>query len=228
MTELPTRGTKPSASNEEIDVKRVSVIVLVSALVSATVFACSSTPEPTDSSVDGAAPAVSPEAGSVVEAGPGTPSLRNVIDPAVKAALTEGGVDVDALPSDLKALEPAKLRAVMKSFTIALGTECAFCHEKAGDKLDFTKTTERTAVAARMWKDWVVGLRTKDGAAVFCDSCHQGKTEVLDRGDKTALAKWMKDELVGKLTKADKSALTCETCHGKPFEPSFLSGWKTR
>jgi cytochrome c553 len=135
---------------------------------------------------------------------------------------------VDKLPSDLKALEPAKLRAVMKSFTIALGTDCAFCHEKDGDKLDFTKGTERTAVAARMWKDWVVGLRTKDGAAVFCDSCHQGKTKFLERGDKAALAAWMKDELVGKLTKADKSAVTCDSCHGKPFEPSFLGGWKTR
>ena len=207
--------------------KRVSEFVLVLALASAGFAACSSTPQDVPSTPD-ASTSVASDASAEVEAGPPTLALRLALDPAVKNALVEGGIDLEKLPADLKALEPAKLKAVMKSFTIALGTDCAFCHEKAGDKLDFSKKTERTAVAARMWKDWVVGLRTKEGAPIYCDSCHQGKTQFLQRGDKAALAKWMKDELVGKLAKADKSDVTCASCHGSPFVPSFLGAWKTR
>lgn len=157
-----------------------------------------------------------------------TPALRLTPDPEVQNVLLEGGLDPKALPTRLGTLkqEPAKLKAVMRSFTLALGTDCGGCHAKAGDKIDFEAPTANVRIAENMWEEWVTGLRVKGGAPIYCDSCHQGKASFLDRTDKASLSTWMTEELVGRLEKSDGSPLRCESCHGKPFAASFLASWK--
>ncbi|AKV04667.1 hypothetical protein AKJ09_11330 [Labilithrix luteola] len=130
------------------------------------------------------------------------------------------GLDAKALPS-LNRLPPEKLRQVMKTFNKALGTQCTGCHEAN----DFHAPTKNKKIASKMWDLYVRGLVAEDGGPVFCDSCHEGKMEFLDRHDKKALSAWMDENFVKKLKRVDKKENGCETCHGDPFEPHILATW---
>lgn len=130
------------------------------------------------------------------------------------------GLDAKALPS-LNRLPPDKLRQVMKTFTKALGTQCTGCHEAN----DFHAPTKNKKIASKMWDLYVRGLVAEDGSPVYCDSCHEGKMEFLDRHDKKALSAWMDENFVKKLKRVDKKENGCETCHGEPFEPHILATW---
>ncbi len=101
-----------------------------------------------------------------------------------------------------------------------------------GPRLDFTKATPMKNVAMRMWSDWVVGLQFKGPQAaaaksgLFCDSCHQGKKEFIDRTDEKAAGLWMRQNFVSKLEQKNGDAVTCGTCHGSPFDGDFLKAWE--
>ena len=79
-----------------------------------------------------------------------------------------------------------------------------------------------------MWDQWVVGLKLEDNTLLYCDSCHQGHEEFLDRHDKKALSAWMQEQLVAKIKRADKKDHDCGTCHGDPFDGDFLEAWKKK
>src|SRR5258708_38410953 len=53
-----------------------------------------------------------------------------------------------------------------------------------------------------MWDEFVAKLAfaaPTDGAPLFCDSCHQGRVEQLDRRDKKALGRGVDDNFVAEL-----------------------------
>ncbi len=77
-----------------------------------------------------------------------------------------------------------------------------------------------------MWSEFAQKTKRKDGSALFCDSCHQGKLAFLDRTDEKSLSQWMDASFVDGLARKDGSAQTCTSCHGQPFDPSFLDGWE--
>jgi hypothetical protein len=139
-------------------------------------------------------------------------------------ALKELGLDVKNLPP-LNKIPPDKIRKVMGTFTKALGTQCTGCHD--GD--DFKKATPNKKLASRMWNEFVRGYTMEGGGAVYCDSCHSGKTTFLvrDPGLKE-LSKWMDENFVSKMKKTSPpgAAHSCETCHGDPIEGKFLHNWK--
>ncbi len=156
-----------------------------------------------------------------------TPALRVAIDPVILATLKTGGVDIKNLPDDLETIasDRTKIRAVMKTFTIALGTTCDGCHAKSGAAIDYAADTAKKKAAKNMWKNFVRALKNKDGSALYCDSCHQGKMAFLDRADNRSLGAWMKQNFVEKLVRVDGKEHGCTTCHGDPFNGSFLDEW---
>ena len=125
-------------------------------------------------------------------------------------------------PPPMSKLSPDVVRKLMPTFTKSLGVKCDACH----DVNDFKKWTPKKRVAANMWEHFVVGLALEDGAPLYCDSCHGGRLEFLDRHDKKALSGWMDANYVAKLKRVDKKDHSCETCHGEPFEPEFLEAWE--
>lgn len=155
-----------------------------------------------------------------------TPPLRDAIDPKIVSTLKAAGVDVSN-PVDLDTLlnTPSKLKAVMTSFTIALGTTCTGCHAQSGKQVDYEAETPKKNVAKKMWSEFVRSLQKKDGSAIYCDSCHQGKMQFLDRADDRSLGAWMKENFVAKLARVDGKDHGCTTCHGQPFNGSFVDQW---
>jgi hypothetical protein len=114
----------------------------------------------------------------------------------------------------------------MPTFAKSLGVKCQYCH----DNNNFKAWTPHKRVASKMWDEFVVKLSLDDaggaaGGALYCDSCHGGKNELLDRHDKKALSAWMDANYVAKLRRVDKKEHGCETCHGDPFEPRFVEAW---
>ncbi|WP_146655249.1 cytochrome c3 family protein [Labilithrix luteola] len=161
-----------------------------------------------------------PAASATVAPGGPTSPMAPMKASAMGEDLQKLGLDAKALPS-LNRLPPEKLRQVMKTFNKALGTQCTGCHEAN----DFHAPTKNKKIASKMWDLYVRGLVAEDGGPVFCDSCHEGKMEFLDRHDKKALSAWMDENFVKKLKRVDKKENGCETCHGDPFEPHILATW---
>ena len=129
------------------------------------------------------------------------------------------GLDAKNLPP-IEKLEPRTLRGVMKLMAKSLGVRCGDCHQEG----DFAAPTRRKKIAAHMWDEFAAKLTLADGAPLFCDSCHQGRTTLLDRRDKKALAKWMDDNFVARLQRRDGKSEECETCH-VDMEMHFLAQW---
>ena len=155
----------------------------------------------------------------------GTVSLqmaRGITPTAMANELKELGLDPKALPP-LSKLDPTTLRKVMKTFTRSLGVQCNGCH----DTKDFKAPTAQKKIATHMWNDFARGLAFEDGAPVYCDSCHGGHKEFLERRDTRRLGDWMTQNYTGKLKRIDGNEHTCETCHGDPFEGDiFGTVWK--
>jgi len=63
-----------------------------------------------------------------------------------------------------------------------------------------------------MWDDFVAKLSMANGAPLFCDSCHQGRFQQLDRHDKKALAQGWTIIRRQARPQGGKSN-ECETCH---------------
>jgi hypothetical protein len=146
--------------------------------------------------------------------------------PPVASTLTDSllalGLDPKRLPP-LEKLEPRALRGVMKLFAKSLGIKCGDCHV-AGD---FAAPTPRKTVATHMWDDFVAKLSLVDGSPLFCDSCHQGRVQQLDRRDLKVLSKWMDDDFVARLARLDAKGTDCETCH-VDMEMKLFAMWQAK
>jgi hypothetical protein len=152
---------------------------------------------------------------------PPLPQLNAPRPPARLPDLQALGLDASHLPP-IEKLEPKTLRGVMKLMAKSLGIKCGDCHKEG----DFAAPTRRKKIAARMWDEFAAKLAfaAPDGAPLFCDSCHQGRVEQLDRRDKKALSKWMDDNFVAKLKQKNGGSQECETCH-VDMEMQFLALW---
>jgi hypothetical protein len=139
--------------------------------------------------------------------------MKPVAASTITADLQALGLDPKNLPP-LHKLEPDKLRKVMRTFTKALGARCADCHVES----DFAAATPMKKIAAGHWDEFVRKLTTDSGAPVYCDSCHQARLKLLERGDKKALGAWMDANFVDHFKRRDGKEHGCETCHGDPFE----------
>ncbi|WP_394822704.1 cytochrome c3 family protein [Pendulispora albinea] len=180
---------------------------------------------PSPSGSSSTAPATSaPPAGSTAPAGSATPTVVAPMKPIATSAmaieLQNIGLDLKNLPP-LEKLEPAKVRKVMRTFNKALGAKCSDCHNEA----DYSAMTPKKKIALHMWNDYVRGLALEDGTALYCDSCHQGRMEFLDRRDKKALAAWMEQNYEDKMRRRDGKEHKCATCHGDPFDGAILARW---
>jgi hypothetical protein len=133
------------------------------------------------------------------------------------------GID-PAHPGDLGKIEMSKKKKLMKLFVKSLGmASCEGCHVPG----DFKADTHNKKLATSMWDHFVKGLKAKSGEPVFCDSCHQGHTQLLVRDDKKALSQFMKANYEDKLERSDKKDHSCGTCHSDPFEGKvFAKLWK--
>jgi hypothetical protein len=146
--------------------------------------------------------------------------MKPIMASAMAADLKEIGLDTKALPP-LAKMDPEKLRKLMKTFTKSLGVQCSECH----DPNDFKAWTPNKRIASGMWNEFVRGLAMEDGSLLYCDSCHQGSMQFLDRKDKKVLSSWMDANFVSKLKRRNGKEHGCGTCHGDPFEPKFLEAW---
>ena len=214
---------------------RTSFFLLATALALASLTACAgssgqssgSTATPAGTPAEGSSgtgPSNEPAGHTSKPAGP----MKPLVATQHAAALATLGLDPNALP-EMDKLTPEQVRKVMSLFTKSLGVDCKFCH-KSGD---FKAPTEHKKLAERMWNEWVHGMKLSDATSptaaqtpVFCDSCHQGSAEFLDKGNHEELAKWMKNQFVDRLHPAGGAAVSCETCHGKPFDGDFLEKWE--
>ena len=201
--------------------------------VAALVGACSSSSGTTNPG----SPASTPSGGEpAAEASPGpakrsssTPALAGTVAPEIVSTLRGAGFELDALP-ELESLHETghpRMRAIMKTFTIALGTTCDGCHiANAESDEDFRVDTPRKKVARQMYARFVGELQKKGGGAIYCDTCHQGSIKFLDRSNDDALASWMQDNLVDRLERKDGNDHACATCHGEPFAGPMLGAWR--
>lgn len=178
------------------------------------------------SGVATALPGASGSAASVPPGGSAAPpAVVGPMTPITKSAFAEDlrKLGIDPLkPQPLNKLSPDTIRKLMPTFAKSLGVKCAACH----DTDNFKTWTPKKRVASRMWNEFVVGMAMEDGSPLYCDSCHGGKLEFLDRHDKKALSGWMDANFVKKLKRTDKKETSCEGCHGDPFEPNFLATWE--
>jgi hypothetical protein len=153
--------------------------------------------------------------------------------PAVMA--TKMGDELKAIgldPANLPALNKVKgkqLSKVMPLIAKATGMECKGCHVEEGGKLNFKKETRNKTIASHMWTDYVATMALADGGALFCDSCHQGQAEFLDRKNKDATKDFMDANYVKKLARKDKKTQDCTTCHTSDYEMHIFDKlWKAK
>jgi hypothetical protein len=154
--------------------------------------------------------------------GPSTPPRMAPLQvSAMDADLRAADLDPSNLPA-FEALTPRQVRRVMSTFTRSLGYACTDCHEQQ----DYRAPTRAKRIAARMWNEMVRPNAFEGNGAVYCDSCHQGQGQFLDRSDKKAVAAYMTDNYTEKLKRVpEKKDVECETCHGDPFDAAFLAKW---
>jgi hypothetical protein len=145
--------------------------------------------------------------------------MKPPVPSAYLAELDALGLDPNDLPP-LQKLDAKALRGVMKLFSRSLGVTCGDCHED-----DFAAPTPRKRIATKMWNEYVVKLAfSADVSPLFCDSCHQGRTALLDRSSAEALGAWMKTSYVDPLKPKSDVPMSCETCH-ENMQMRFLNKW---
>ena len=170
------------------------------------------------------APAVSSSAATATVAPPVASAIvplemKPPMASAMVADLQALGLDAKNLPP-IEKLEPKTLRGAMKLIARSLGAKCTDCHVDG----DFAASTRDKKIAAKMWDEFVGKLTMQGGAPLFCDSCHQGRFKLLDRGDKKALGKWMDASFVAPMTRKDGKTQECESCH-VDWNMTFLTSW---
>lgn len=167
------------------------------------------------------APSTAPATTAPAAAGP--PS-QPVQASKLLADVKKAGIDVTKF-TELDKMSLAQKKKIMPFFQKALGFEsCTGCHKAEGD---FKSETRNTKIGEGCFNTFVAALRDDKGGALFCDSCHAGKSKPLARHDKEALKKFMETEYVAKLTRANKADMECSSCHGDTLELRiFTNIWK--
>lgn len=134
--------------------------------------------------------------------------------------LAADGIRAETLGPLNQIMDPRVLKAVMSTFSRALGVRCSWCHVEN----DYAAATARKAVTAYMWDGFVAQMQLADGTPLYCDSCHHQSTVFLHRNksETLAVAKYMKSEYVDQLRRRDGETQGCATCHNTPFTPRFL------
>jgi hypothetical protein len=174
---------------------------------------------PSESGAPATSPSGATSASTPSELPPPSVEMKGPIPSAMIDDLRALGIDAKSLPP-IEKLEPRTLRGVMKLLARSLGVKCGDCHQEG----DFAAPTRRKRIAAHMWDEFAAKLTMADGSPLFCDSCHQGRIQQLDRRDKKALSRWMDDNFVAKLARKDGKSHECETCH-VDMEMHFLAKW---
>lgn len=184
------------------------------------VVAPSATPTTAPSALPTGAPSVAPTAAPIALP-PGMPATSAPLSATkFEAELKKLGFDGKKPIADLEKLDLAAKKKLMPLFTKALGyTECTGCHAADGD---YRTSTRNMKISRKMWSQFVAATRDEKGGMVFCDSCHNGATKVLNRVDHKAIGKFMHENYVDKLTRADKQDNGCATCHGTPMQPDII------
>jgi Cytochrome c7 and related cytochrome c len=197
------------------------------------------TPTATESGVPGQPPQAGPVAPEGTVATPTTTptgplgplgppvEMKAPIPTAMADDLRALGLDAKNLPP-IEKLEPRTLRGVMKLLARSLGVKCGDCHQEG----DYAAPTRRKRIAAHMWDAFaakmVLAGEGQPLSPLFCDSCHQGRTQLLDRRDKKALSAWMDENFVARLAQKDGQKdvrpTECETCH-VDMDMHFLAKW---
>jgi decaheme cytochrome c component MtrC/MtrF-like protein len=152
---------------------------------------------------------------------PGMPAVSAPLSATkFEAELKKLGFDGKKPIADLEKMDLAAKKKLMPLFTKALGyTECTGCHAADGD---YHTSTRNMKISRKMWSQFVAATRDDKGGMIFCDSCHNGATKVLNRVDHKAVGKFMHENYVAKLTRADKQENGCATCHGTPMQPDII------
>ena len=194
------------------------VAALVAGCRGASTSAKSPAPKPT-ATCEGPPPEPEPEVNEKLA--PYTGPMVIVQPSAMLGDLERAGLDPKNLPR-WEAIDKKTKQRIMKTFASSLGLKCIGCH----DLDDFAKSSPRKRATARMWNDFVRVLTLEDGSPAYCDSCHQGSVQVLDRRNKALVSSFMDDVLVGKMKRRDGKDHECGTCHGDPPEFAFLKEWR--
>lgn len=141
---------------------------------------------------------------------------------AFSGSLRRLGLDPMQLPP-MDKLTPEQTKSVMGLFTKSLGYDCEGCHVPGDYKAD----TRKKRLSHKMWDEFAVAFRTQSGEPLFCDSCHGGRDEFLERSDENAIEKFMQAHYVEKLVRADGKKHDCTSCHGPEGEHHiFEKLWK--
>ena len=175
---------------------------------------------PTATSTPTAAPTVAPTVAPIALP-PGMPAKNTPLS-ATRFAdeLKKLGFDGKKPMADLEKMDLAAKKKLMPLFTKALGyTECTGCHAADGD---YHTSTRKMKISGKMWSQFVAAMRDDKGGVVFCDSCHNGATKILNRTDKGVVSTFMHDDYVARLTRADKHENDCRTCHGGYMETAII------
>lgn len=81
------------------------------------------------------------------------------------------------------------LIAIMKNYNTSLGVKCGYCHEKNGDKLDFTSDAKEEKAIARKMQLMANDINKKyfggNTGTIGCMTCHNGK---INPNDVTAIS----------------------------------------
>lgn len=125
----------------------------------------------------------------------------------------------------LKGMSGQQVVTLMQSWAAALGVQCNYCHVRP-----FEADTPRKAVVRLMQRDYVMGLKHKDGSPLSCQDCHQGQPNFLRTRpfvgvfgkklpDVRVLTGMDKDQLVRVMDGFAKALGTkCNYCHTADFE----------
>lgn len=90
----------------------------------------------------------------------------------------EGGKRERPAPKNLKLLTPDDLMPTMRSFTVALGQRCNFCHVQG----DFASDENHKKIVARRMIEMVRSINTQNFNGkdrVTCYTCHRGAQEPM-------------------------------------------------
>jgi len=126
-------------------------------------------------------------------------------------------------PKNLQLLKDMPMPQViqqMRAISAALGVECSYCHVNP-----FPQDTPRKNTARLMLRDYVMGMKHKDGSALSCNDCHMGQANFLrTRPFENAVNKAMPDRQLKAAIPDDKImeamdsfskalGVKCEYCH---------------
>ena len=120
----------------------------------------------------------------------------------------------------LKGMTRQQVVQVMREWEAALGVECNFCHVRP-----FEQDTARKITARIMLRDYVMGMKHKDGSAVSCKDCHNGQATPLRTrpfetvftgkvGGRQVLKDMPKEKLMEVMNAFTKAlGVKCDYCH---------------